>query len=143
MGRTVLMLLPMFIFGLNLKGEHEIMKMLIGYTILLFLLSTAFYVYSQGFAGGNWSSGDLCEDDGTDTTCTSGDLLITSGDIGLGVTSPNVKLDVDEGTGFGAIRLDGSSGGCIMVRDTDDSGWSKGTLLDGAITWATDADGVC
>ena len=43
----------------------------------------------------------------------------------------------------GNIKLDGSSGGCFMIRDTDDLGWSKGTLLNGVITWGIDADGIC
>ena len=43
----------------------------------------------------------------------------------------------------GNIKLDGSSGGCFMIRDTDDAGWSKGTLLNGVVTWETDADGIC
>jgi len=53
------------------------------------------------------------------------------------------NMTIDAGTGFGQYTADGSSGGCLMVRDTDDAGWSKGKLLDGSVTWATDTDGIC
>lgn len=58
-------------------------------------------------------------------------------------TTPGPKIDVDRGTGFGDLRLDGSSGGCLMIRDTDDAGWTKCTVLNGTMTCTTDADGVC
>lgn len=67
----------------------------------------------------------------------------SSGDIGIGTSSPRSIVDVDKGTGYGQITFDGSSGGCLMLRDTDDAGWTKCTALDGVLTCTTDADGIC
>lgn len=33
--------------------------------------------------------------------------------------------------------------GCLMMRDTDDAGWSECTILNGTLSCGTDADGVC
>jgi len=53
-------------------------------------------------------------------------------------------IEIDAGTGFTAVQVNGSTGGCFMIRDTDDAGWSQGTLLNGVVTWAADdGDGVC
>ncbi len=72
-----------------------------------------------------------------------GDGLGNDGFIGINTLLPRSLLDVNTDGGFAQVTIDGSSGGCIMVRDTDDSGWSKGTLLNGVITWVIDADGIC
>jgi hypothetical protein len=39
------------------------------------------------------------------------------------------------------IRSDGD--GCIMMRDTDDAGWTECFTLNGVMSCTTDADGVC
>ena len=53
------------------------------------------------------------------------------------------QLGYDRGTGFGEVEIDGSSGGCLMIRDTDDAGWTQCTVLNGTMSCATDADGTC
>lgn len=67
----------------------------------------------------------------------------SSGNFGIGTTSPRSFVDIDKGTGVGQITLDGSTGGCFMLRDTDDAGWTECDVLDGVMTCSTDADGVC
>jgi hypothetical protein len=42
-----------------------------------------------------------------------------------------------------SLKLDSVSGGCIMMRDTDDAGWTEIFTLNGAITGTVDADGIC
>ncbi len=69
--------------------------------------------------------------------------VLESGNVGIGNSAPAASLVIDEGTGVGQITLDGSTGGCLMFRDTDDAGWSECDLLDGVMTCSTDADGVC
>jgi hypothetical protein len=53
------------------------------------------------------------------------------------------ELRLDRGTGAGQATLDGSAGGCIMLRDTDDAGWTECDALDGTLSCSTDADGLC
>lgn len=52
-------------------------------------------------------------------------------------------IQMDKGTGWGQIDLDGSSGGCLMIRDTDDAGWTECSALNGVLSCSTDADGQC
>lgn len=67
-----------------------------------------------------------------------------TGDTVIGSqATPRSTLDIDEGTGVGQITLDGSTGGCLMIRDTDDAGWTECDVLDGVMTCSIDADGVC
>ena len=73
---------------------------------------------------------------------TDGDLIVQQGNIGIGKV-PTTTIDLDEGTGWGQITADGSSGGCLMMRDTDDGGWTECSYLNGTQTCTTDADGVC
>lgn len=63
--------------------------------------------------------------------------------LGLGVTPSLGVLHIDKGTGVGQATLDGSTGGCIMLRDTDDAGWTEVDALDGVLTASVDADGQC
>ena len=44
---------------------------------------------------------------------------------------------------MGQLTLDGSTGGCIVLRDTDDAGWTEIDALDGVLTASIDADGLC
>lgn len=74
----------------------------------------------------------------------------TTGFVGIGTTTPATKLHVQDGvvlssttSGFGAFTGYGSSGGCLMFRDTDNAGWTECKFLDGVMSCATDADGVC
>lgn len=55
----------------------------------------------------------------------------------------SVDLSLDRGTGTGQFTLDGSTGGCIMLRDTDDAGWTECDALDGVLSCSIDSDGVC
>jgi len=55
----------------------------------------------------------------------------------------DAKLTINPGTGTGQITVDGSTGGCFMLRDTDDGGWTECYALDGVMTCSVDADGVC
>lgn len=65
------------------------------------------------------------------------------GRVGIGVSAPTSILHVDKGTGVGQATLDGSTGGCIMLRDTDDAGWTECDALDGTLSCTVDADGAC
>lgn len=78
------------------------------------------------------------------------DGAIFQGNVGVGVAYPAAKLHVQNGvvlssttSGFGAFTGYGSSGGCLMFRDTDNAGWTECKFLDGVMSCATDADGVC
>jgi hypothetical protein len=46
-------------------------------------------------------------------------------------------------TDLGSVKFNNGSSTCLMVRDSDDLGWSKLTVLNGVLTVAEDADGVC
>ena len=71
-------------------------------------------------------------------------VTITGGGlVGIGVAPTLGILHVDKGTGVGQATLDGSTGGCLMLRDTDDAGWTECDALDGVLTCSIDADGVC
>jgi len=50
------------------------------------------------------------------------------------------KLDVNID---GSLTLDNGGVTCIMMRDTDDAGWTECNSLDGALTCSVDADGIC
>lgn len=69
--------------------------------------------------------------------------------LGIGTFSPNTKVHVSSGTIFvdgnnaTALKLNGSGGGCMMIRDTDDAGWTECDALDGVLSCSIDADGVC
>lgn len=52
------------------------------------------------------------------------------GTVGIGTTGPSSRLDLD-GTGITTIEIDGSGGGCLATRDTDDAGWTCSTTLNG------------
>jgi len=65
------------------------------------------------------------------------------GKTGMGTDDPQTILDIDGDTGFGDVRVDGATGACLMLRDTDDAGWTKCTTLDGVMSCSIDADGIC
>lgn len=62
-------------------------------------------------------------------------------DSGTSRFDGNVQMDI--GAGTSQLTIDGSTGGCIMLRDTDDAGWTEVDALDGALTATIDADGLC
>ncbi len=51
-------------------------------------------------------------------------------------------VSLDGGTGAYGYKADGSTGGCLMLRDTDDAGWTECCALNGVLTCAIDADGT-
>lgn len=57
--------------------------------------------------------------------------------VGVNTITPKAKFDV-----YGQITISDPNA-CIMFRDTDDGGWTKCTALNGVLTCAIDADGVC
>ena len=74
----------------------------------------------------------------------------SSGRVGIATATPATELDVygttttrflsvdDGGTGTTTLAIGGvGRPACLKARDTDDGGWSYGTLLNGAITWST------
>lgn len=69
--------------------------------------------------------------------------ISSSGFVGIGSASPSGLIDADAGTGTGQVRIDGSLGACLMLRDTDDAGWTECDALDGVLTCSIDADGLC
>ena len=77
-------------------------------------------------------------------------LQPNGGNVGIGTISPATKLHVQDGVilssttaGFGSFTGYGSSGGCLMFRDTDNAGWTECKFDDGVMSCGTDADGVC
>ncbi len=60
------------------------------------------------------------------------------GNVGIGSTAPGQVLDVT-----GGVRTKGASGGCIMLRDTDNNGWTKCTALAGVLTCTVSTTGLC
>jgi type II secretory pathway pseudopilin PulG len=66
-------------------------------------------------------------------------LTIRGGNVGIGATSPSALLDLDAGSGRGIIEVDGSTGGCLKIRDTDDAGWTYCTALDGTLSCSVSA----
>jgi len=82
----------------------------------------------------------------TNSYLSIGDLIygnMTSGKVGIGTTSPDANLHVSDSSGFAVIKSSGISGGCLMFRDTDNNGWTECKFLDGVMTCAIDADGIC
>ena len=81
--------------------------------------------------------------------------LSLDGFLGIGTASPTSKLEVltasgnnvvassSTASGFGVFLAVGTSGGCLMIRDTDNAGWIECTALNGTLSCAIDADGVC
>ncbi len=71
-------------------------------------------------------------------TWTANGRLVVNGNIGIGSTAPGQGLDLT-----GGVRTKGTSGGCVMIRDTDNNGWTQCTALAGVLTCTVSATGVC
>ena len=52
-------------------------------------------------------------------------------------------LTVGATSGASQITVNGPSGGCVMLRDTDNAGWTECDALDGTLSCSIDADGLC
>ena len=65
--------------------------------------------------------------------------ILPNGNVGIGSTTPSASLVVDDGTSATSTLQLGDVGqpGCLVMRDSDDAGWSYGTVLNGAISWST------
>lgn len=70
-------------------------------------------------------------------------LTIREGNVGIKTNNPRLTLDIDQGICKGQVTIDGLTGGCLMIRDTDDAGWTECRTLDGVMTCSVDADGIC
>ena len=79
---------------------------------------------------------------GVGTTAPVGGMSVMNGNVGIGTWSPRGALEV-KGTGSAQITINGASGGCLMFRDTDNSGWTECNALNGVLTCSVDADGIC
>lgn len=71
------------------------------------------------------------------------DFSITSSNVGIGTTIPRSILEIQKGTGTAQITIDGTTGGCLMIQDTDGAGWTECDVLNGVMSCSTDADGIC
>lgn len=80
---------------------------------------------------------------------TEGDTIVEAIDSGSDGTidfyiDGTERMSLTDTTGsLGQVTVDGSGGGCLMLRDTDDAGWTECSALNGTLTCTTDADGVC
>ena len=67
----------------------------------------------------------------------------SDGKVGIGTSSPSESLDVNGGILSQAVTIDNGASSCLMIRDTDDAGWTECFTLDGVMSCSLDADGVC
>lgn len=74
---------------------------------------------------------------------TNGHISAAAQSISGDKTFANSVIVTEDLTVSGTMKADGSSGGCLMMRDTDDLGWTECKTLDGVMTCAIDADGIC
>lgn len=81
-----------------------------------------------------------------DVADSSGSLSIASPLIvsGAGESTFSSSINMTIGSGWGQFTAAGSTGGCLMIRDTDNGGWTQCDALDGTLTCsADDGDGLC
>jgi hypothetical protein len=87
---------------------------------------------------------DECLSINVDDTANTAELTNCASSSALSALKiSGMALSLDIGTGVGQATLDGSTGGCLMLRDTDDAGWTECDALDGTLSCSTDADGIC
>lgn len=70
-------------------------------------------------------------------------VLTEDGDLTVLGIIVGTRLAIDVGTGFGKSLVDGSLGGQLTLRDTDDAGWTCLRSLNGSFTAFTEADANC
>jgi len=79
-------------------------------------------------------------------TNVSPDIAATGTDSNINVRiapKGTGSLAVVKTTGTAQITMEGTLGGCLMYRDTDNAGWTECDALDGAVNCSVDADGLC
>lgn len=56
-----------------------------------------------------------------------------TGDYGLGTSTPSAMFDLNGGAGRGILEIDGDTGGCLKLQDTDNAGFTFCTSLNGIL----------
>lgn len=51
-------------------------------------------------------------------------------------------MDMQASAGTGGLKADGDTGGCLMLRDNDNGGWTECCATDGVLNCGIDADGT-
>jgi hypothetical protein len=81
---------------------------------------------------------------GIDVVDSGGALSIGAPvNVGGGESTFSGPISMSIGSGFGQFTASGSTGGCLMIRDTDGVNWTKCKSLAGVLTCVADGDGVC
>lgn len=147
--------IPLIVFG-DMSGANDTITLSSGTTVA----DQRFNIFAvnsiNGIAGG-----------GTETVTNAATVYIEAAPTGTDITFTNgpYALWVDDGTSRfdAAVEVNGAAtvsgiltansgivldspantGGCLMLRDTDDAGWTKCTALNGTLSCVVDGDGVC
>ena len=64
-------------------------------------------------------------------------VIDSAGFVGVGSTTPSANLDVINTVGTGIIEIDGTTGGCLKIQDTDGLGFTYCTTLNGTLSCST------
>jgi len=64
------------------------------------------------------------------------EVVADTANIGISVLgiSGSTLIQADVAAGRGVVSVDGATGACLQLRDTDDAGWTYCTVLDGTMT---------
>ena len=65
------------------------------------------------------------------------------GNIGIGTIIPRSLIEIQKGSGTAQMTIDGTTGACFMLQDTDGAGWTECDVLNGTMSCSTDIDGIC
>lgn len=91
-------------------------------------------VTDRGFSESTGSSGNKLVDNEIRNSTTAYTI----------VGADTIITRTEENNNFAQYTLDGSAGGCLMIRDNDDAGWTQAEVLNGAwVIAADDGDGLC
>lgn len=72
-------------------------------------------------------------------TARSEKLRITGdGRIGIGTNDPQANLDVVSNDGDAVVKIDGDTGSCLIMKDSDGDGYTYITANDGALSASTE-----
>lgn len=95
-------------------------------------VATGTTLYIEGAPTGTATIGN------TSALYVNGDNSIFMGNVGIGTTTPDTTLSVVDSAATTTVSIgDVGSIGCIRMRDSDDAGWSYGTILNGTMSWST------